>query len=65
MNDKVRTEAKKARIPLWAIAKHIGISEPTITRWMRSELSEDRAKKIFDAIAVITKERDHAKDADN
>ena len=57
MNEKIRREAKAARVPLWEIAAQIGISEPTITRWMRSELNEEKKAMILDAISEILQKR--------
>mgnify|MGYP001038097754 CR=1 FL=1 len=34
-NLMVRERAKKQKVSLWRIANEIGISEPTITRWLR------------------------------
>lgn len=60
MNEKIRREAKAAHVPLWEIAAQIGISEPTITRWMRSELNEEREKLIRGAISEILQKRINA-----
>lgn len=55
-NEQVRAAAKKARIPLWRIANHLKISEPTMTRWLRVPLSPEKEKRIMDAINTIAKE---------
>ena len=55
MNDQIRAEARGAKVPLWKIAAHIGVSEPTITRWMRFELPPDKEQKMRDAIAALRK----------
>ena len=41
---------------LWEIAQFLGISEPTITRWLRISLSPEKEKTIIDAINAIAKE---------
>lgn len=45
-NLSLRQRAKSAGIPLWKIASCIGISEPTITRWLRVPLSCSKEKLI-------------------
>lgn len=55
-NERVRKSARAAGIPLWKIAIAIGVSEPTITRWLRVPLSADKERRILEAIAVLEKE---------
>lgn len=52
-NEKIRRAARVAGIPLWKIAQFIGVSEPTLTRWLRTPLSSEREKAIMDAIAKM------------
>lgn len=56
MNDDVRTEARRARVPLWRIADALGVSEATFTRMMRKKLSEDKRSQIM---SIIAKEEKH------
>lgn len=39
-NKDIRAYAKENNVKLWQIAKAMGISEPTMTRKLRSELPE-------------------------
>ena len=55
-NQPIRDAAKAAGIPLWRIAAAIGISEPTIIRWLRVPLSENKERRILEAIATLGKE---------
>lgn len=55
-NAKIREAARAANIPLWKIAAAIGISEPTMTRWLRVPLSRERENRIAEAIAQLGKE---------
>lgn len=55
-NQKVRELAQKTGVKHWQIAEHLGISEPTIMRWLRVPLSEDREKAIMTAIMELAKE---------
>lgn len=56
-NQKVRDAAKAAGVKQWEIAVHLGISEPTIVRWMRMPMSVDREKAILQAIAELAQEK--------
>ena len=55
-NLMVRERAKKQKVSLWRIANEIGISEPTITRWLRVPLSQQKEKLILDAISKLSRE---------
>ena len=52
-NEKIRKSAKCSGVALWKIAEHIGVSEPTITRWLRSPLSAERETKMLCAIKEL------------
>ncbi len=49
-NQIIREAARAAHIPLWRLADALGISEPTMTRKLRRELSNAEKETI---IAVI------------
>lgn len=55
-NLMVRERAKKQKVSLWRITNEIGISEPTITRWLRVPLSQQKEKLILDAISKLSRE---------
>lgn len=52
-NADVREAAKKAGIPLWAIAEELGVSEATLTRKMRFEMLNDDKRTIREVIDII------------
>lgn len=54
-NQEIRNTAKRARVPLWKVAAAIGISEPTLIRWLRFPLAKDKERRVMDAIAVLSK----------
>lgn len=54
MNSSIRLKARGAGVPLWRIAQEIGISEPTLTRWLRVPLQEERRKLIMEAIDKLS-----------
>ena len=45
-NSDMRKYAKESGVPFWQIAKVMGKSEATFTRYMREELSGDQKKEI-------------------
>ena len=55
MNERIKAEAHDAKVPLWKIAAYIGVSEPTITRWMRFKLPKDKELRIREAIALLSR----------
>ncbi len=55
-NQGVRRAARASGVPLWRVAAAIGVSEPTLTRWLRVPLPEDKERRIMAAIAVLEQE---------
>lgn len=55
-NGGIRRAARAADIPYWRIARAIGISEPTLIRWLRVPLPEDKEQRIMEAITELAKE---------
>ena len=55
-NIHIRMAAREAHIPLWKIAQMVGISEPTLTRWLRVELSQEKKVRILQAIEQLKRE---------
>lgn len=55
-NQSVRTAAKAAGVPLWKCALRMGISEPTLIRWLRVPLSKEKETRIMEAIAALEQE---------
>lgn len=56
-NEGIRKELRAEGIYLWEIAHALGVSEGTMTRKMRFELSEQDKRAFKDAIRTIKKER--------
>lgn len=46
----VRTYAKEKGVYLYEVAEVLNISEPTIMRWLRAELTDERKAAIIEAI---------------
>ncbi len=55
-NQTVRDAAKRNGVKHWQIAEHLGISEPTIVRWLRLPLSPEKEQAILEAIKALSKE---------
>lgn len=57
-NEQVRRTARAAGVPLWRIAAVIGVSEPTLTRWLRFPLPADKEQRVMTAISQLSQEVD-------
>lgn len=57
-NQDIRRLARVSDVALWRIAREIGVSEPTLTRWLRDPLDESRKARIVDAISRLSVEVD-------
>lgn len=55
-NLEVRRAAKTAKIPLWKVAAGVGISEPTLIRWLRFPLPTEKERRIMTVIQELTGE---------
>ncbi len=53
VNQNVREAAKAAGVKHWEIANHIGISEPTLVRWLRTPMPVEREKTVLRSIAEL------------
>lgn len=56
-NKNIREYAKEKGVYLWQIANAMGISEPTMTRRMRSELSEQEQANIMSIIQKLSAQK--------
>lgn len=56
-NTDIRAEAKKNCVFIYEIADKLGISEPTMTRMLRRELTQERKNVIIRAISEIAASR--------
>lgn len=48
--NQIKQILKEKRIYQWEVAKALGITEFTLTRWLRDDLPEDRSEQILEAI---------------
>lgn len=56
-NTDIRNRAKEKNVRLWEVADRLNISEPTITRKLRKELSAEEKHTIFKIIDEIASEK--------
>ena len=61
-NKIVRDELKARGVRHWELAHELGISEQTLVRWLRFELSEDKQLDMLDKIETIAKRKETAID---
>lgn len=50
MNDAIRQKIRASRIRQYEVAAKIGVSEYTLIRWLRRELTQEQTDKILRAI---------------
>ena len=56
MNEKFKKELRASDIPQWKLAQRSGISEATLVRWFREQLSEERQKRLDEALDSLLME---------
>ena len=54
----IREELKARGVRHWELAHELGISEQTLVRWLRFELSEDRQLEMLMKIEEIAKRKE-------
>jgi hypothetical protein len=57
-NEEIRRMMGANGIKQWQIASYLGIREETLSRKLRTELSEDLRQKVNEAIEAIASEED-------
>lgn len=56
-NLDIRNAAKEGGVFLYQIADKLGISEPTMVRWLRYELSAEKKTRIMQIISELAAEK--------
>ena len=59
-NKIIRDELKARGVRHWELAAALGVSEQTLVRWLRFELSEDRQLDMLMKIEEITKRKERS-----
>lgn len=57
-NEDIRKQARASNVPLWAVAEQMGISEPTMTRKLRVEMSAGEKAGILCIISELSEGRE-------
>lgn len=55
-NMDIRKAIKEAKIHHWEIAEALSVSEMTLVRWLRKELSDEKKQLILTAIEHLKEE---------
>ena len=61
-NNDIRKAALLADVRHWEICERLGISEPTLTRWLRFDLPADKRQCILDAITELSCEQGNSRE---
>lgn len=56
-NQKIRLLAKGSGVALWEVAKELGISEATLTRRLRTQLSQQQEVELIEKINRLKERR--------
>lgn len=56
-NSTIREAAKTAGVKHWEIALHLGVSEQTLVRWLRTPLDAAKEQQIRSAITQLSTEK--------
>lgn len=56
-NNEVKNEMRTYGITQWMVADVLGISENTVNRWLRHDLTDERKKMILDAVETCRENR--------
>lgn len=59
-NSEIKRTIKESRIMQYEIAAKMGISEYTLCKWFRKELTSEQRMQILDAIAALKDGEVHA-----
>ena len=58
-NAIIREELKERGVRHWELAHELGVSEQTLVRWLRFELSEDKQMEMLEKIEAIAKRKEN------
>lgn len=52
-NEQIRTAMRYSNVKQWEVAEHLGVSEFTLCRWLRTELPDNKIVQILQAISDV------------
>lgn len=56
-NDDLKALAKSNGVFLYEVADRLNVSEPTLIRWLRHQLTPTKREQIVDAITNVAKDK--------
>lgn len=56
-NKEVRVLIATNLLKYWEVANKIGVSDATLSKWLRLPLNEEREKRVLNAIETLIKNR--------
>lgn len=57
-NKTIREAIRNSGFYQWQIADEMGISDITLSRWLRKELPQDKQREVFEAIDRLRKAKE-------
>ena len=64
-NLELRSYAKENNVFLWQIAEELRVAEPTLLRWLRFPLPEDKKAAFIEAVDNIASQKGGGNNAKN
>lgn len=62
-NENIRKQARIGNVPFWKLGQEFGVSEQTIVRWLRIQLSLERETEMLAAIEKLSAKSGRNNDA--
>ena len=59
-NQEIKRAARAVDVPYWRIGRELGVSEATIQRMLRTELSDEDRQRIMEAIQRLERETEES-----
>lgn len=57
-NETVRKTARNSGVHLWEIGEHLGVSENTVIRWLRTPLDHAKEEMVLSSISAISERKE-------
>ncbi len=52
-NKEIRNYIRDAEVKMWQVAKALHVSDMTLYRWLRDDLSAERKEAIYKAVQAV------------
>lgn len=53
-NQEIRDRISSLRLKNWEVAKEVGVSDSRFSVWLRTELNDERKKRVLKAIESLS-----------